>query len=228
LAESIRILVADDHAVVRKGLQALIKTEEGMEIVGEAENGRDAVALAEQLKPDVILLDLKMPFLDGIEVISQIKDRNLGSRILILTSFADDDHVLPAIKAGALGYLLKDSSPHDLIAAIHHVHNGESSLTPSVALKLVQEVREPTQKAGSAAETLTEREVEVLERVAQGLTNHEIAEDLDIGERTVRNHVGHIFDKLHVANRTQAAVYALREGLATLDSPDRPRPAPHD
>jgi two-component system, NarL family, response regulator LiaR len=221
MPETIRILVADDHAVVRKGLQALIKTEAGMEIVGEAENGRDAVALAEELNPDVILLDLKMPFLDGIEVITEIKDRKLDSRVLILTSFADDDHVLPAIRAGALGYLLKDSSPQDLIAAIHHVYRGESSLTPSVALKLVHEVRQPAQSEGSAVGALTGREVDVLERIAQGLTNQEIAEELDIGERTVRNHVGHILDKLQVANRTQAAVYALREGLASLDPTDR-------
>ena len=215
MSEGIRILVADDHAVVRKGLQALIGTEMGMTIVGEAENGRDAVALARELEPDVLLLDLKMPFLGGVEVIRKIREAGLASRVLILTSFADDESVLPAIRAGALGYLLKDSSPHDLIAAIRTVGRGESSLAPSIALKLVREVREP-HHGEAAAETLTDRELDVLERMAHGLTNQEIAEELDIAERTVRNHVGHILDKLGLTNRTQAAVYALRQGIATL------------
>lgn len=217
MTNKIRILVADDHAIVRKGLQALIKTETGMDIIGEAENGRDAVTKAIELNPDVILLDMKMPFLDGVEVIKKIKEHKLEARILILTSFADDETVLPAIKAGALGYLLKDSSPQDLIAAIHAVSRGESSLTPSVALKLIEEVRDPAPD-DRLPEDLTGRELEVLEKMAQGLTNQEIAVELDISERTVRNHVGHILDKLGLTNRTQAAVYALRQGIATLDS----------
>ncbi len=216
MSDRIRILVADDHAVVRKGLQALIGTEDGMTIIGEAENGRDAVSLAMELKPDVVLLDLKMPFLSGVEVIRKIRDAGLPSKILILSSFADDDSVLPAIKAGALGYLLKDSSPGDLIAAIRTVGRGESSLAPSIALKLVREVRDP-QGGASQAESLTDRELDVLERMARGLTNQEIAADLEIAERTVRNHVGHILDKLGLTNRTQAAVYALRQGIAVLD-----------
>ena len=215
--DCIRILVADDHAIVRRGLQALIGTESGMEVVGEAENGRDAVDLAIELNPDVLLLDLKMPFLDGVEVIRKINEYELRTRVLILTSFSDDGLVLPAIKAGALGYLLKDSSPQDLIAAIRAVSRGESSLTSSVVLKLIEEVKDP-ETGKQAPEELTDREIEVLEQMAQGLTNQDIAAALDISERTVRNHVGHILDKLCLSNRTQAAVYALRQGLATLDS----------
>jgi len=216
MSETIRILIADDHAVVRKGLHALIKTEPGMEIIGEADNGRDAVRLARELTPDVVLLDLIMPRMDGIEAITRIKANDPDAKIMILTSFVDDDKVFPAIKAGALGYLLKDSSPADLLQAIRFVNGGESSLAPSVAFKLIQEMHHIPATSPSP-DALTPREIDVLERVAQGLTNQEIATELGISERTVRNHVGHILDKLHLANRTQAALYALREGFASLD-----------
>ncbi|MFN8455980.1 MAG: response regulator transcription factor, partial [Anaerolineae bacterium] len=201
----------------RKGIEALISTEPGMDIVGEADNGKDAVSLVRHLQPDVILIDLVMPQLDGIEAITRIKQENPEARILALTSFAEDDKVFPAIKAGALGYLLKDASPQQLLQAIRDVYRGVSSLDPTVALKLIREINRPPDLP-MTADPLSEREIEVLKLVAQGLSNQEIAAALGISERTVRNHVGNILNKLHLANRTQATLYALREGLASLDS----------
>ncbi|MDX2138873.1 MAG: response regulator transcription factor [Chloroflexota bacterium] len=217
----IRIFIADDHPIVREGLHALISTEPNMKIVGEAASGEEAVQRVRELKPDVILMDLIMGQMDGIEAIERIKLENPNARILALTSFTEDDIVFPAIKAGALGYLLKDSAPQELLQAIVNVYQGVPSLAPSIALKLFQELHHPPQTtaaaANSANETLTEREVLILKHVAQGLTNQEIASLLVISERTVRNHVGSILSKLHLANRTQAALYALREGIARLD-----------
>ena len=212
----IRVLITDDHAIVREGLRALIKSETGMELVGEAVDGVDAVKKAQELQPDVILLDLMMPRKNGIEAITDIKEINPEARILVLTSFAEDDKVFPAIKAGALGYLLKDSSPEELLQAIRDTHQGESSLHPAIARKLVRELSQPS-PLPPAEEPLTEREVEVLKLVAHGLANQEIAEKLVISERTVRTHVGNILNKLHFANRTQAALYAVREGLLDAD-----------
>jgi NarL family two-component system response regulator LiaR len=211
----IRILIADDHAVVREGLRALIEAKPDMELVGEAEDGVEAVLLARSLKPDVILLDLLMPRMDGIEAIAEIKQENPNARILVLTSFAGDDKVFPAIKAGALGYLLKDSPSQALIQAIREVHHGESSLHPTIARKLIRELNRPS-TAAPVENLLTEREVAVLKLIAGGLSNQEIAETLVISERTVSSHVSNILEKLHLANRTQAALYALREGLASL------------
>lgn len=216
MADPIRILIADDHAVVRKGLQTLIASEPGMIMVGEAADGIEAVLHARSLKPDVILLDLMMPRLDGLGAIQQIKQENPAARILVLTSFAEDDKVFPAIKAGALGYLLKDSSPDQLLQAIRDSHQGKSSLDPAVAVKLIREINRPSDLPLSA-DPLTEREINVLKLVAQGRTNQEIAEALVISERTVGNHISSILSKLHLANRTQAALYALREGLAKLE-----------
>jgi two-component system, NarL family, response regulator LiaR len=212
----IRILIADDHAVVREGLRALIEAKPDMELVGEAEDGVEAVSLARSLKPDVILLDLLMPRMDGIEAIGEIKKENPNARILVLTSFAGDDKVFPAIKAGAMGYLLKDSPSQALIQAIREVHLGESPLHPTIARKLIRELIRPS-TAASVENLLTEREVEVLKLIAGGLSNLEIAEKLVISERTVSSHVSNILGKLHLANRTQVALYAFREGLASQE-----------
>ena len=212
----IRVLIADDHAVVREGVRALIASEPGLEVAGEAADGVEAVQQARLLQPDVILLDLVMPRQGGLEAIGQIKKENPAARILILTSFAEDDKVFPAIKTGALGYLLKDSSPQELLQAIRQVYQGESSLHPTIARKLIRELSQPSDLSPTE-EPLTEREVEVLQLVAKGLSNQEIGQKLFISERTTRTHVSNILDKLHLANRTQAALYALREGLASLN-----------
>ena len=214
-AQPIRILIVDDHGIVRKGIHALLSKEQGMLVVGEAANGEEGVAQAQALKPDVVLMDLVMPKCDGIEATRQIT-RIPGIRVLVLTSFADDDKVFPAIKAGALGYLLKDSGPDTLIEAIRQVHRGEPSLEPSVARKVLAELAQPP-KTPLTSEPLTEREMAVLRLVAQGMSNGEIAEQLVIAEITVRAHVSHILGKLHLASRTQAVLYALKEGLASLD-----------
>lgn len=214
-AKSIRILIVDDHAVVRRGVSMIISSEPGMEVVGEAANGEEAVRLNHSLEPDVTLMDLVMPHVTGLEAISEIRRRNPEARILVLTSFSEDDLVFPAIKAGALGYLLKDSSPDELLQAIRDVHQDVVSLDPAVARKLMRDLTQPTDLPPSEA-PLTDREVDVLKLVARGYLNREIADELSISEWTVRTHVRNILRKLHLANRTQAALYALRQGLASL------------
>lgn len=213
---TIRILICDDHAVVREGLRALIATEPDMVIVGEATDGESAITAYRDLKPDVTLLDMVMPRMDGVDAIRHIKDEFPNARILVLTSFAEDEMVFPAIKSGALGYLLKDSSPEELIRAIRNVNRGEASLHPTIARRLIQELSQPT-TLPPTPEPLTERELEVLKLVARGYPNEEIAEKLIVSERTARGHVSSILSKLHLANRTQAALFALREGIASLD-----------
>jgi NarL family two-component system response regulator LiaR len=216
---SIRVLIADDHAVVREGIRAFLTTRPGVSVVGEASNGAEAVEAALRLRPDVILMDLLMPEVDGISAIHQIRAAQPDARVLVLTSFATDDQVFPAIKAGALGYLLKDSGPADLIQAIQQVYRGESSLHPAIARKVLQMLAQPTPQPPTA-DPLTEREVEVLRLIAQGRSNGEIATTLKVSEGTVRTHVSNILAKLHLASRTQAALYALREGLASLQDAD--------
>jgi len=215
--KNVRVLIADDHAVVREGLRSLITTKPGLELVGEAVDGDEAVSKALALEPDVILLDLIMPRKDGLEAVKEIKAQRSQARILILTSFSDDDKVLAAIKAGAVGYLLKDSSPQQLVEAIFEVHQGGYSLDPTLATMLIREISQPT-KLPPSEDPLTNRELETLQSLAQGLTNQEIAEKMSISERTVGKHVSSILEKLHLANRTQAALYALRQGLADLET----------
>lgn len=216
MTETIRVLIAEDHTIVRGGLVALLEDVEGIEVVSEAADGVEAVLKTRAAKPDVILMDLAMPRKTGIEAIEEIKQENPNARILVLTSFSDDDKVFAAIKAGALGYLLKETSSQDLLQAIIDVHHGESSLHPAIARKLIRELNRPTTLPPSD-EPLTEREAEVLVLVARGLSNQDIADKLIISERTVRTHVSNILSKLHLANRTQAALYALKEGLTSLD-----------
>ena len=217
MTEAIRILIVDDHPILRDGLRGLITAEPGMEWVGEAADGDQAVRKARSLRPDIILLDLVMPHKDGITALKEIKAENPGARVLILTSFAEDDKVFPAIKAGAQGYLLKDSSPQELLQAIYDVHRGESSLHPTIARKLMRELNQSSDLPPTE-EPLTERELSVLQLIAQGLSNHGIAETLCVTVGTVSNYVSSILGKLHLANRTQAALYALREGLASLET----------
>lgn len=216
MSETIRVFLADDHAVVRRGLEALIETQADMVVVGTAVDGIEAVPLIHELNPDVILLDIQMPRKNGIEVIHEVKAAHPDARILVLTSFGDEDTVFTAIKAGAMGYLLKDSSPQELMQAIRNVYHGRSSLHPDVALKVIHELNKPPAYLPLTEEPLTEREVDVLKLVARGLSNQEIADRLVVSERTVRTHISNILGKLHLANRTQAALYALRQGLADL------------
>ena len=211
----IRVLVVDDHAIIRKGMKAVLDLIKDIEFVGEAENGRKALEMDSALQPDVILMDLLMPEMDGITCIQELKTRRPEARILVLTNFAGEEMIFPAIKAGAMGYHLKDSSPEALVEAIRQVYHGESSLHPLIARKVLDEFHAPSESQLST-EPLTGRELEVLRLIAQGYENREIAGKLVVSEATVRTHVSNIMGKLHLASRTQAALYALREGLASL------------
>jgi len=215
MSDLIRVYVTDDHPIVRRGIKQLLDTEPDIEVVGEATNGREAIADMDQLKPDIVLMDLVMPVMDGIEAIRQIKAGHPQIQILVLTSFATDDKVFPAIKAGALGYLIKDTGPEELVRAIRQVHQGQLTLHSTIAQKLLNELTLTSERPPSA-DPLTEREVEVLKLITRGLSNQEIAETLVVSIATVYTHVSNILDKLHLASRTQAALYALREGLASL------------
>ncbi|HRW05007.1 MAG TPA: response regulator transcription factor, partial [Caldilineaceae bacterium] len=214
--DRIRVLIADDHHVVRGGIRALLETETDIDVIDEAADGVETVLKTRSLNPDVILMDLMMPRKSGIEAIEEIKQEDPDARILVLTSYSDDEKVFAAIKAGALGYLLKETSTKELLQAIHDVYRGESSLHPAIARKLIRELNRPS-NLPPADEPLTEREIEVLVYVARGYSNQDIANSLFISERTVRTHVSNILSKLHLANRTQAALYALKEGLTNLE-----------
>jgi len=216
MSRKIRVYITDDHQIVRRGIRQLLSTEPGIEVVGEASNGKDAIADMDKVKPDIVLMDLVMPVMDGIEAIRQIKAGHPSIQILVLTSFATDDKVFPAIKAGALGYLIKDTSPDELTNAIRQVHKGEPTLHSSIAQKLLKEISHTPAEDATSPDPLTDREVEVLKLIARGLSNQDIAETLVVSVATVYTHVSRVLDKLHLASRTQAALYALREGLASL------------
>lgn len=214
--QTIRVLIADDHPVVREGLRGLLSFKPGFEVVGEAEDGIEAVIQANTLQPDVILMDLEMPRKNGLEAIREIRQKDPQAKILILTSFTEDKKIFMALDAGALGCLLKDSSPQELIRAIRDVEQGELTLHPTIARKMLNK-HSQSDEPKPAAHTLTERELEVLKLVAQGLSNPEIAETLVISMPTVRSHITNILNKLGLKNRTQAVLYALKEGIASLD-----------
>jgi NarL family two-component system response regulator LiaR len=216
MSSPIRVLIVDDHEIVRKGIRAFLATKRDIQVIAEAGDGIEAVKLAQAYHPDVILMDLVMPKMDGIQAIREITSRLPGTRVVVLTSFAADEQVFPAIKAGALGYLLKDSGPQELVQAIRQVYSGESSLDPSVARKVIMELSKPSQKP-LTPDPLTQRELEILRLVAQGKSNKEIAEQLIIAEETAHTHMSNILNKLHLASRTQAALYALKEGIASVD-----------
>jgi NarL family two-component system response regulator LiaR len=211
--EKIHILIADDHEIVREGLETILAAQPDMVVVGTAADGVAAVSLARQLQPNVILMDLAMPRQDGVAAIAAITQDNPGARILVLTSFADDERVFPAIKAGALGYLLKDTPRAQLLQAIRDVAQGHVFLDARIALKLMHELKTPSDLPHTS-NPLTAREMETLRGIARGLSNQEIAAELGIHERTVAKYVSTILDKLHLANRTQAALYARQQRLA--------------
>jgi two-component system, NarL family, response regulator LiaR len=214
MADAITILVVDDHAVVREGLRAFLSVQDGFEIVGEASDGDEALDRAEQLDPDVILMDLVMPKLDGVSAMRELRERGgrgSKSRVIVLTSFLDDDRLLPALEAGAAGYLLKNSQPAELARAVRAAHAGEAIIDPTVAARLVHALSE--RPPAPALEDLTARERDVLALIAQGRSNKRIALELGISEKTVKTHVGHVLAKLDVTDRTQAAVLAVRHGL---------------
>ena len=221
--DTIRVLIVDDHAVVRQGLRTFLELQDDpstlpIEVVGEAANGVEAVDLARCLQPDVVLLDLVMPGMDGIEATPKIIEDSPHSRVIILTSFGEEDKVFPAIRAGAQGYLLKDIAPDDLVRAVRAAYLGQVQLHPEVARKLMSAVaakEEPSaRRVPGSPEELTERELEVLRLIAGGFNNREIADKLVISDKTVKTHVSSILSKLHLGDRTQAAIYALRHGLA--------------
>jgi DNA-binding NarL/FixJ family response regulator len=206
----ISVLVADDHAVVRQGLITFLGLQEDLEVVGEAADGASAVEAVLALDPDVLLLDLAMPGVDGVAALQRLRERGARTRVIVLTSFGEDDRLFAALRAGAAGFLLKDAEPAELVRAIRSAHAGQAPLSPAVATRVVGELA----RGASAAHELTPRELEVLKLIARGRSNKRIAVELGVAEKTVKTHVGHVLAKLGVADRTQAALLAVREGLA--------------
>jgi NarL family two-component system response regulator LiaR len=213
MADAIRVLLVDDHAVVREGLRNFLALQDGLEIVGEASDGNEAIEQAQRLEPDVILMDLVMPGLDGIGAMRQLRARSPTSRVIVLTSFLEDERVLPSIQAGAAGYLLKNVEPAELARAIRAAHAGEAIIDPTAAARLVHAIADDARPRIEEPERLTRRERDVLELIARGQSNKRIALELGISEKTVKTHVGHLLAKLGVTDRTQAALMAVEEGL---------------
>jgi len=213
MAEQITTIIVDDHSVVRQGVRAFLETQTDINILAEADSGEAAVELCERFAPDVVLLDLLMAGINGVEATERIKQVSPRTNVVVLTSYHDDEHILPAIKAGALSYLLKDISPLELVAAVRKAAVGEVALHPRIALKIMQSLQNESETASDSDTRLTRSETEVLRFLADGLPNAEIAERLFVSEKTVKSHVSNILSKLHLANRTQAAVYAWRNKL---------------
>lgn len=209
MADPIRVLIVDDHAVVREGLRAFLELQDRMEVIGEAGDGREAIEEAERLRPDVILMDLVMPRLDGVEAMRELHEQVPAARVIVLTSFLDDERLVPALRAGAAGYLLKNVEPQELARAIRLADAGEAMIDPAVAARLVDALVEVR---GDEGPKLTRREQEVLELIGRGLANKRIALELGIAEKTVKTHVSHVLAKLGVSDRTQAALYVERSG----------------
>jgi two-component system, NarL family, response regulator LiaR len=216
-ANKIKVLIVDDHQVVRQGLRTFLELHDDIEVVGEAGDGLEGVEKARQLAPDVVLMDLVMPHLDGIAATRQVKALGGATRVIALTSFTEDDKVFPAIQAGASSYLLKDVSPDELVEAIRAVHRGEARLHPNIARKLMEQVVQQDQpKTDPLARDLTDRERQVIRLVAQGCSNQAIAQELFISEKTVKTHVSNILGKLHLEDRTQLAIFAIKNGLVDV------------
>lgn len=213
MAKPITLLLVDDHEVVRQGLRAYLSTLPEFEVVADAGSGAEAVRLAAEFVPDVILMDLVMPGMDGVDTTRRVKDVSPRSQIVVLTSYHEDEHIFPALRAGAISYVLKDVTMEELAVAIHRAALGEATLHPRVATRVIREVHGGREMVVNPFTELTEKEMEVLKLIADGLTNAKIAEQLVISPNTVKGHVSNILSKLHLADRTEAAVYAWKEGV---------------